>query len=163
LNFKGITTTPHIKISEADYLVNLSESEGNSCIINEALQMETPVLLTPFDSGFEQVEHGKNGYFIPFDLHDIDFDSIINNIPKLETYKDKTTVKDWLNFFNFALEDFKRNNKMVKVKVIARVKGHNIGDIVELTEERATLGIDKGLCEVYIEIPVKKATKKKTK
>lgn len=150
-DFKGITKEPHKEIAKADYLVQLSDSEGNSCVINESLQMQTPVLITPFPSGFEQVENGKNGYFIPFDLKNIDFDSIINNIPKLKKHKEKTTVKDWLNFFNFVVDEFYKNNVMVKVRVIAKCRGYNIGDIVELSEERATSGIDRGLCEVYFD------------
>ena len=161
INFKGITTEPFKEIAKADYVVQLSDSEGNSCAINEALQMNTPVLITPFPSGFEQVESGKNGYFIPFNLNNIDFDSIINKIPKLKDYKEKTTVKDWIDFFNFALIKYKKN--MVTVKVIAPCQGYKVGDIVEVSKERATNGIDKGLCEVYIEVPAKKATKKKSK
>lgn len=154
-SYKGITKTPHLEISKADYLVQLSDTEGYSCVINESLQMQTPVILTPFPSGYEQIEDGVNGYRIPFDLQNIDFDSIINNIPILDTYQEKTTVKDWLNFFNFVLDEFYKNNTMVKVRILKKVSnpGVNIGDIIELPEDRATKGIDAGLCEVYIELP----------
>lgn len=164
-DFKGVTNMPHLEIAKADYLVQLSDSEGNSCVINEALQMQTPVLITPFPSGFEQVENGKNGYFIPFDLNNIDFDSIINKIPKVKPYKEKTTVKHWLNFFKFALDEFYKNNEMVKVRILQPVSnpGVKVGDIIELPKHRATAGIDAGLCEVYIEIPEKKPTKKAKK
>lgn len=153
--FKGITKTPYIEISKADYLVQLSDTEANCCVINESMQMLTPVLLTPFPSGYEQIEDGKNGYFIPFDLKDIDFNSIINNIPQPKIFKEKTSVKDWLNFFNFVLDEFYKNNNMVKVRILKPVTnpGVKVGDIIELTEERATAGIDRGLCEVYIEMP----------
>ena len=159
-DFKGITKTPHLEIAKADYLVQLSDSEGNSCVINEALQMQTPVLITPFPSGFEQVENGKNGYFIPFDLNGIDWHSITNYIPKVEEYKEKTTVKDWLNLFNFALNKFHMENKLVKIKIIKNISNGKIGDIMEVSEARATAAIDRGLAEVYIEIPVKTAADK---
>jgi len=148
-NFKGVTKTPHLEIAKADYLVQLSDSEGNSCVINEALQMKTPVLLTPFPSGFEQVEHGNNGYFIPFDLNSIDFDSIINKIPRLKKYKEKTNVKDWINFFKFVINDFHKHNKMVKIKVLKTVTNYKEGDIAEVSEERAKSAIERGLAEFY--------------
>jgi len=160
-DFKGVTNTPHVEISKADYLVQLSDSEGNSCVINEALQMNTPVLLTPFPSGFEQVEEGVNGYRIPFDLKGIDWDSIVYKIPKVKEYKEKTTTKDWLKLFNFALNKFHMGNKLVKIKIIKNISNGQIGDIMEVSEARATSAIDRGLAEVYIEIPAKK-TKKKT-
>lgn len=162
-NFKGITNEPHKEILKADYLVQLSDSEGNSCVINEALQMQTPVLITPFPSGFEQVESGKNGYFIPFDLQNIDFDCIINKIPKVKPYKEKTTVKDWKKFFKFVLNDFYKNNKMVKIKVLKDVSNAKAGDIMEVSEQRANAAIYSGLAEVYIEVAEKKKPAKKNK
>lgn len=148
-NFKGITRHPHKEILKADYLVQLSDTEGYSCVINEALQMRTPCIVTPFPSGFEQIEHGKNGYRIPFDVKNIDFDSIINKIPVVEPYKDKTTVDDWLNFFKFVVDEFYKNNKMVTIKVLKDVTNYKAGQIIEVSEERATAAIDKGLAEVY--------------
>lgn len=150
-NFKGITRTPHLEIAKADYLVQLSDTEGYSCVINEALQMNTPCIITPFPSGYEQIEHGVNGYRVPFDLKNINFDEIVNNIPKPKPYKEKTSVNDWLNFFNFVIDEFYNNNPMVKIKIIARVKNYAIGEVIEVSEERATSAIDRGLAEVYIE------------
>ena len=161
-NFKGITNTPHLEIAKADYVVQLSDSEGNCCIINESLQMHTPVLLTPFPSGYEQVEDGVNGYRIPFDLNNIDWDSITNNIPVVKEYKEKTTVKDWLKFFNFALNNFHMENKLVKVRVLKQITNGPIGSIIEISQDRATAGIDRGLIELVIDIPVKTAEEKMT-
>lgn len=142
-DFKGITNEPHKEIAKADYLVQLSDTEGNSCVINEALQMQTPVLLTPFPSGFEQIENGFNGYFIPFDLSGIDWDSIINKIPKLKKYKEKTTVEDWDLFFDSCLEWYKEN--VMTVKIIAVVQKYQIGEVIDLPKERALSAIEKGL------------------
>lgn len=142
-DFKGVTNEPHKEIAKADYLVQLSDTEGNSCVINEALQMQTPVLLTPFPSGFEQVENGVNGFFVPFDLSGIEWDSIINKIPKLKKYKEKTTVENWELFFDLCLEWYKEN--VITVKIIAVVQKYKIDEIVDLPKERALSAIKRGL------------------
>ena len=45
-------------IKEADYGVQLSDTEGYSYFINECLQYETPVLCTNFPSAYESVKDG---------------------------------------------------------------------------------------------------------
>lgn len=95
VNFKGIIRNPIHEINKADYLVQLSDTEGFSYSIYEALQSKTPCLITPFESGKEQITNGVNGYFIPFDVKEI---PDILNIPVIKDFKEKSTEKDWIKF-----------------------------------------------------------------
>ena len=55
-------------IKEADYGVQLSDTEGYSYFVSECLQYGTPMITTNFDSVYESVEDGKNGYILPFEM-----------------------------------------------------------------------------------------------
>ncbi len=96
VKFHGLTTEPYKEIAKADYLVQLSDSEGYCYSVIEALQLQKPCIITPFTSGKEQVKDKINGYVIDFDLKFINFDEIINNIPTFEPYKDISSENDWL-------------------------------------------------------------------
>ncbi len=98
VHFKGITTEPLKEIVKADYLVQLSDTEGFAYSVYEALQTKTPCIITPFLSGAEQITDGENGYIIPFDLKDIDLNTIINNIPKVTSFNELGKEEHWINF-----------------------------------------------------------------
>lgn len=100
VKFMGITTKPYNEIAKADYLVQLSDTEGYCYSVIEALQMHTPCIITPFTSGNEQIKHKKNGYIIDFDVKNINFDEIINKIPKVDSFVENSTEKDWIEFLN---------------------------------------------------------------
>ena len=66
-------------IAKADYLVQLSDTEGYSYSIVEALSVGTPVICTEFPVAEEQgIVNGKTGFILPFDM---------SNIPLKEIYK----------------------------------------------------------------------------
>lgn len=164
--FKGITTEPFKEINKADYLVQLSDTEGFAYSVYEAMQVKTPCLITPFLSGKEQITHGINGYILPFDMQNIDFSTILKRELIVPEFEELGKDEHWLNFLNFALTEFYKNNKMVKIKIIATVWKYKIGDVIEVSQERATSAIDRGLAEVYIdlsEIKVKEPKEVKTK
>lgn len=96
--FKGVTREPFKEINKADYLVQLSDTEGFAYSVYEAMQVKTPCLITPFASGKEQIKHGVNGYILPFNMKNINFDEIINNIPKVPDFKELGKEQDWVNF-----------------------------------------------------------------
>lgn len=100
VKFNGITTEPYKEIAKADYLVQLSDTEGYCYSVIEALQMNTPCIITPFTSGNEQIKHKKNGYIVSFDVDNINFDEIINKIPKVSTFVENSCEKDWIDFIN---------------------------------------------------------------
>ena len=100
-------------ITEADYGVQLSDTEGYSYFINECLQYGTPVLCTDFPSVYESVEDGINGYILDMDLKNLDVDKIVNNIPKDFEYKEKCSEKDWIKLLDKKVE--RKRSKMFKV------------------------------------------------
>lgn len=97
--FKGITTTALEEITKADYLVQLSDTEGFCYSVSEALQTKTPCLITPFTSGQEQVKNGVNGYILPFEMDNIPLNEIVYKIPVVKGFKDKSVINDWLKLF----------------------------------------------------------------
>lgn len=100
-------------IKEADYGVQLSDTEGYSYFINECLQQDTPVICTNFSSAHESVEDGVSGYILDMDLSNLNLDKIVNNIPNNFVYKEKCTEKDWINFLNKKVE--RKNYKMFEI------------------------------------------------
>lgn len=99
-------------IKEADYGVQLSDTEGYSYFINECLQYGTPVITTNFPSVYESVEDEVNGYILDMDLKNLEIEKIVNNIPKDFIYKEKCTEKDWIKLLNKKKE---RNKNMFRI------------------------------------------------
>ena len=72
-------------VAKADYLVQLSDSEGYSYSIVEALSVGTPVICTEFGVAKEQgVENGKTGFILPFDMSDIPVEEIYKGVKKFK-------------------------------------------------------------------------------
>lgn len=97
--FKGVTREAYKEINQADYLVQLSDTEGFAYSVYEAMQAKTPCLITPFASGKEQITHGINGYILPFDMKNINFEEILNNIPIVPDFEELGKELDWINLF----------------------------------------------------------------
>ena len=82
---KSVAVMPHRLdildfIADADYLVQLSDTEGYSYSIVEALSVGTPVICTAFAVAEEQgIVNGKNGFILPMDMS--------GNLPIAEIYK----------------------------------------------------------------------------
>jgi glycosyltransferase involved in cell wall biosynthesis len=108
VNFKGVIRNPFSEINKADYLVQLSDTEGFAYSVYEALQCKTPCIITPFASGNEQIKDGVNGYVIPFDLQNIDLKQIVNNIPTVKDFKEIGSEQSWIDFLENGKE--KTNN-----------------------------------------------------
>lgn len=81
-------------IAEADYLVQLSDSEAFGYSMAEAITLGTKVLTTPIDVlkelGFKE---GKQGYIIPFDVNNIDLKSIYEDKEPAENIYDNVEIK----------------------------------------------------------------------
>lgn len=146
VSFKGITTEPFKEINKADYLVQLSDTEGFAYSVYEAMQVKTPCIITPFASGNEQITHGINGYIVPFDMQGIDYNLIAKKQLKVPNFKELGKEKDWLDFFDKSLKWWEDNT--LTVRIIAVVQVYKIGQIVNLPKERALSGIERGLCEL---------------
>jgi glycosyltransferase involved in cell wall biosynthesis len=150
--------TPQRKLTnelfEADYLVHLSKSEGNAYAVSEALQTNTPCIITDFESGKEQVTDGENGYILKQDLSNLDIDKIFNKIPKFE-YVEQATPDDWIKYISSLKTPIKplvksSLNSYVKVCILysyidlERQERMQIGDVIEVNHERAKILIEKG-------------------
>ena len=87
---KSVAIMPHRLdvldfIAKADYLVQLSDTEGYSYTIVEALTVGTPVICTEFLVAQENgVIEGKTGFVLPFDMSNISLDKIVNGLPKFK-------------------------------------------------------------------------------
>lgn len=70
-------------IADADYLVQLSDTEGYSYSIVEALSVGTPVIATDFAVAREQgIVDGKTGWILPMDMSEIPVKKIAKGVPK---------------------------------------------------------------------------------
>lgn len=96
VSFVGYKSDITIGLTNADYLVMLSDFEGCPYAVLEALSLGIPCILTEYLGAGELVEHGKNGYLLPMDMNltEKHIDDIINNVPKFK-YKPLATVEDW--------------------------------------------------------------------
>ena len=86
-------------IADADYLVQLSDTEGYSYTIVEALSVGTPVIATDFAVAREQgIENGKTGWILPMNMKEIPVKKIVKGVPKFtwtppESHYEKVLVK----------------------------------------------------------------------
>jgi len=97
VEFKGVTREPFKEINKADYLVQLSDTEGFAYSVYESMQVKTPCIITPFASGKEQITHGVNGWIVPFDMIGIDFESILKKDLIVPNFKELGKETDWIN------------------------------------------------------------------
>ena len=115
-------------IAEADYGVQLSDTEGYSYFINECLQYGTPVICTDFPSAYESIEDGISGYILDMDLSNLDVDKIVNNIPNKFKYTEKGKVSDW--------------TKLLNKKVTLPKKKYKVEALQDYTDKRPELILD---------------------
>lgn len=70
-------------IADADYLVQLSQSEGYPYTIIEALSVGTPVIITDLPCLPDlKIENGKNAFVVPMDASEIPVKEIYKGLPK---------------------------------------------------------------------------------
>ena len=123
-------------IVEADYGVQLSDTEGYNYFINECLEYRTPVICTDFPSAFESIEDGKNGYILDMQLSNLDIDKIVNNIPNKFEYKEKCKEEDWIKLLNKKKE---RSKNMYKVIAKQNYTDKRPELIEEYNEDKGTI------------------------
>jgi len=130
-------------IRNADYGIQLSDTEGYSYFVNECLQYGTPVLCTNYDSVHEVINDGINGYILPMNMENIDIDKIVNNIPKSFIYEPKDTIDSWNKLINVVEKKKTPYLKLVNIKVIVSYhdlvlnRKTNIDEIFSVDIERA--------------------------
>lgn len=142
-------------IANADYLVQLSDTEGYSYSIVEALSVGTPVICTALPVAEEQgVVNGKTGFILPFSMEKIPVEEIYKGLKKFKvtpreshydeilspgksdyTYNDDDiiTVKVLVNYFDLERNAMALNGEYYKV---TRKRGVYLEDLklVEMVE-----------------------------
>lgn len=72
-------------VANADYLVQLSDSEAFSYSIIEALSVGTPCIITDLPVAKEMgVINGQTGFILPFDMSEIPIDEIYKGLPPFD-------------------------------------------------------------------------------
>lgn len=140
-------------IADADYLVQLSDTEGYSYSIVEALSVGTPVIVTDIPVAAEQgVVNGKTGFILPMDMSEIPVEAIYKGLRKFgytprESHYETVLVKGKAKYTD------ERKNK-VTVQCVTRYSDLELGRVVDKGEaidvkpERAEVLIGKGLVEM---------------
>jgi glycosyltransferase involved in cell wall biosynthesis len=143
-NKNVIYMTPRLDIrdyiADADYLVQLSDTEAFSYSVLESLCLGIPVIVSNIPSFKEMgVKQGLNGYILDFSMKDIPIDDIYNKIPKF-------TFKKPQDKYNELLIDEPSTynpDKLIEVLIQKSYKDLELnrrvlkGETLELTIERA--------------------------
>lgn len=148
--FMNPTLDKYDYLSDADYLVQLSDTEAFCYSVHESLQYGTPVLVTDLDVFKDVVIDGYNGYNFKLDMSNVTDEmiyKIVNNIPTDFIYNDATEeiIDKWFDIIGEPkyTEDVKINNKYIKVQAIEeyydlqQYKNINVGDTFDVTSVRA--------------------------
>lgn len=140
-------------IASSDYLVQLSDTEGYSYSIVEALSVGTPVIVTDIPVAAEQgVVNGKTGFILPFDMSNIPIDAIYKGLKKFtceprESHYEKVLAKGKAKY----AEDHKG---MVTVQARMCYKDLELnrtvgrGEVLDVKPARAKVLVEKGLVEI---------------
>ena len=159
-------------LTDADYTILLSDSEGLPYTIQESLQYQVPCIVTDVGGCTELIKDGVNGYVVPLDMN-FDINKILN-IPKCDEY-DNHALEDWLNYLGYKgeidkqkiIDNYKEEKlKMVKVRCIYNPFYDDIelkrrifkGEEFEVDEDRAIYLKEHNaveILEVFKEEPLK--------
>ena len=135
-------------INDADYLVQLSETEAFCFSVAEALKVGTPVIITPCPVFKEIGCNDSNSIVLPFNFGEDDIDT--EALLERRRFKYDPPKDEWGQLLK-AKASYKPNKK---VKVIALNNYYDlelhkeciVGDVIETTEERASYLEAIGLC-----------------
>ena len=137
-------------IVDADYVVQLSDTEAFCYTVHESLQYGTPVIVTNINAFKDVVIDGYNGYKFELDMSNVNSDmlnKIVNNIPKDFVYDERfeELKQKWFKVLGEPVEIDNNINhsSTVKLKVIENYydveigRDMKIGDIIEVDKLRA--------------------------
>jgi len=139
-------------IAAADYLVQLSDTEGYSYSILEALCAGTPVIVTDFPSAHEmQIVNGVNGFILPMDMSDIPLAQIYKGLKK---FKYKPHEDRWGEILAPGAGNYEEE-KLLPVRVRTKVyyydivleRNMQVGEEQEVSAERADRLVDLGVAD----------------
>lgn len=140
-------------IADADYLVQLSDTEGYSYSIVEALSVGTPVICTEIPVARENgVIDGKTGFILPFDMSKIPVKQICKGLKKFEYTPRETHYDQYLVKGKAEFEDDKGGNCEIRCKkryFDIELNDYQMpGDKQTVTWERADKLVQLGVVEV---------------
>ena len=108
-------------LNQADYLIQLSDTEGCSYSINEALYRNIPVIVTPLPYlGEIGVQNGENSYILNFDCSNIE--EVVKNMKNKPKFEFKKLKDDYKNILKESKSHYEEDKKM-KIKVKCILKG----------------------------------------
>ena len=133
-------------VADADYLVQLSDTEALCLAVRESLSAGTPVIVTDIP-GFDYIEDGKMGYKLKLDMSNVDINKIYSHIPKVSWSEDRKSGMDaWFEKLGKPEKIVKPvidKNEKVKIKILigyTDVVLHKFipeGTVMTVTRERA--------------------------
>lgn len=134
-------------LADADYGVQLSDTEACPYFVLECLQYGTPLLITNYIGVDELIEDGVNAHVLNLEMDNVDLEKIYNNIPKDFDTKEKGTVKDWLDYLGDSVEIKDKQNhvntELVKLRVLMSYHDNSLNrnlknkEIIEVDKLRA--------------------------
>lgn len=140
-------------IAEADYLVQLSDTEGYSYSIVEALCAGTPVIVTEIPVAEEQgVINGKTGFILPFDMSNIPVEAIYKGLKKFKLEPRESHYETILSPGKSDYAEEHRDTVQVKVLQVYRDlqlgRVMKVGETFEAKQDRADHLVGMGLAEI---------------
>jgi len=131
----GMTDNVQDFIQKADYVVQLSDSEAFSYTLLEALTINKPVIVTPFESTKDMgIEDGVNGYIIPFDM-DFDVKRLLQVPSFTYEYDVDKIIGQWRKLLGKTKPKHTyKPDDMVPVTVICRYTDIELGRTLEVGE-----------------------------
>ena len=121
-------------LSQATYVVLLSDSEACSYTLNEALYRNIPIITTPLPYLEEiGVRDGENGYIMDFDCSNVD--NIVENITKIPKFTFKRLDDKYGELFTKDKSHYDQDqNQLVQVQVLKTYHDIELNRVVESGE-----------------------------
>ena len=141
-------------IASADYLVQLSDTEGYGFSVVEALCVGTPVIVTDCPVFREiGIKDGKNGFVLDFDLNNVPIQKIIKGLPKF-TYS--PPADRWEEILAKGESEYKQDHiRQVRIWIkkeyydLKLGRMCHVGDVITVSKVRADYIIENGFAELY--------------
>lgn len=136
-------------IADADYLVQLSDSEAYCYSVVEALSVKTPVIVTNCPVYEELgIKDRIHGFILDFNMENIPVDEIYSGLPKFKYTVLKDSWNKLLKPGNSVYDPNIENINTVKVQCVQKYydmklnKVIHVGNILEMDVQRASYLID---------------------
>jgi len=167
VSFRGLGSDLMSFVADADYLVQLSDTEGYCFSMYEAISLNTPVIATDFPNAREQITDGENGYIVDMDLDCFDdkfIEKLYKKIPKFK-FEPLAEEEDWIKMIGKPRAKGERRKK-VDIKEPEKSEARVIrayfdivlerrvskGEVIKLSESRFDKLKKMGLIEIMIRL-----------